>query len=173
MTCSCCENEWPSVPTRSSSHHGPGRHNPRGRARSRTGSWRSHPVWKQAGRGEATPKGKRALAGSVGRGKPGFGREEANPDECVRSASRDSRRPGGSPELLSCGNHLHAGIYVWARHQESLGRTVTCLCAADRGGKVEQTFACDKRGVPTQQTARIGTRHPLWNLVQAPGRPCR
>ena len=63
-------------------------------------------------------------------------------------------------ELLSCGtcgNHIHGRcIYVWARHQESLDRMITCpLCRGDWGEvKWSRAYACDKRGVPTTTNAR-------------------
>ncbi|UPQ98695.1 hypothetical protein HOP50_03g20010 [Chloropicon primus] len=63
-------------------------------------------------------------------------------------------------ELLSCescGNHIHGRcIYVWARHQESVDRKVTCpLCRGDWGEvKWSREYACDKRGKPVEQTAR-------------------
>ena len=48
----------------------------------------------------------------------------------------------------SCGNHLHGRcIYVWARHQASLDRAVTCpLCRADWGDVTwRREFAVDPR----------------------------
>ncbi len=63
-------------------------------------------------------------------------------------------------ELLSCascGNSLHGRcIYVWARHQESVDRKVTCpLCRGDWGEvKWSRDYACDKSGVPKKESAR-------------------
>ena len=105
------------------------------------------------------PGTKKDVAESRKQSRGGVQPRELDPDErcpiCFETLSE-----ARDQELLSCGscgNHIHGRcIYVWARHQESLDRKVTCpLCRGDWGEvKWSRSYACEKRGAPVQVSAR-------------------
>ena len=119
------------------------------------GAGGGHPVWKQAGRGEATPKGEARLGGVCGGGESqGFGREEANrPGRAVSDLLRGTRggQGDGAPELLVLWQppprpvHLRLGEASGVFGKDG---DVPSVPRGLGGGKVEQDIRLRQEGRP-------------------------